>query len=106
MSQSSLELKVNILCAGDVSCVCVCGQTKRIIAQLHPSKAPCRTPLLSNTPTIVPGSKLKEIGTLARHDLEAFFDKKVFLQMSVKVKKDWRSKESDLLRFGYLPTNE
>ena len=32
---------------------------------------------------------------------EKFFDKKVFLKLFVKVRKDWRSKEIDLRRFGY-----
>ena len=33
--------------------------------------------------------------------MEKFFDKKVFLKLFVKVRKDWRSKENDLKRFGY-----
>lgn len=49
------------------------------------------------------GSKLKEVGTLARADLEAFFGKKVYLELRVKVRKDWRSNAKDLKAFGYIP---
>ena len=48
------------------------------------------------------GSKLKEVGTLARVGLEEFFGKKVYLEMRVVVKKDWRSDEKDLRAFGYM----
>ncbi len=47
------------------------------------------------------GSMLKRVGTQARLDMEEFFDKKIFLQMRVKVKKDWRNNESDIKKFGY-----
>lgn len=47
------------------------------------------------------GSMLKRVGTQARHDLEAFFGKKVFLEQHVKVEPDWRSKENKLRQFGY-----
>ncbi|MEG1905122.1 MAG: GTPase Era, partial [Bacteroidales bacterium] len=36
------------------------------------------------------GSALKKVGTMARKDIEAFFQKKVFLEMHVKVERDWR----------------
>jgi len=48
------------------------------------------------------GEMLKKIGTLARKDAEAFFDKQIFLQLFVKVRKDWRNKSSFLRQFGYL----
>lgn len=48
------------------------------------------------------GVALKKVGTEARLDIEAFFGKKVFLTLYVKVKKDWRSKEKDLKNFGYV----
>ena len=48
------------------------------------------------------GSALKRVGTLARKDIEAFFDKQVFLQLYVKVEKDWRNRENKLRSFGYL----
>ena len=47
------------------------------------------------------GAALKKVGTEARVDIEAFFGKKVFLNLYVKVLKDWRNKENDLKRFGY-----
>ena len=47
------------------------------------------------------GKSLKKVGSEARKDLEAFFDKKIFLELFVKVEKDWRNKESKLKTFGY-----
>lgn len=47
------------------------------------------------------GSKLKRVGTEAREDLELFFQKKIHLELYVKVNKDWRSSSSQLKRFGY-----
>jgi len=47
------------------------------------------------------GKSLKKVGTEARIDLEAFFEKKVFLELFVKVEKDWRNKELKLRGFGY-----
>ena len=38
---------------------------------------------------------------MARKDIERFFDKKVFLEMFVKVEKDWRNRDSLLKSFGY-----
>ncbi|PLX62984.1 GTPase Era [Sedimenticola selenatireducens] len=47
------------------------------------------------------GEALKEVGTQARKEMEKFFDKKVFLQLWVKVKKGWSSDEGALSRLGY-----
>lgn len=47
------------------------------------------------------GSMLKRVGTEARLDMEEFFGKKVFLELYVKVSKDWRDKPAMLKRFGY-----
>ena len=47
------------------------------------------------------GSSLKRVGTEARKDIEAFFDKKVFLELFVKVKKDWKDNERYLKQWGY-----
>ena len=47
------------------------------------------------------GAGLKRIGTEARKDLEKFFGKKIFLELYVKVNKDWRKKAEQLRRFGY-----
>lgn len=47
------------------------------------------------------GSALKRVGTESRKDLEVFFDKKVFIELFVKVNKNWRSDARQLRRFGY-----
>ena len=47
------------------------------------------------------GERLKRVGTQAREDLEAFLDKKVFLQLFVKVNENWRNDDRQLRRFGY-----
>lgn len=47
------------------------------------------------------GSALKRVGTEARKDLEKFFDKKIHLELYVKVNKNWRSNQNQLKRFGY-----
>lgn len=47
------------------------------------------------------GSALKKVGTEARKDIEEFVGKKVFLELTVKVNKDWRDKDLQLKRFGY-----
>ena len=48
------------------------------------------------------GKMLKRVGTLARKDIETFFDKRVFLELYVKVEKDWRNQENKLRAFGYI----
>ncbi len=47
------------------------------------------------------GSAIKRVGAEARKDLEQFFEKKVYLELFVKVNKDWRSNSNQLKRFGY-----
>ncbi|MEJ2405711.1 MAG: GTPase Era [Candidatus Thiodiazotropha sp.] len=47
------------------------------------------------------GRALKEVGTQARKAMEAFFDRKVHLEVWVKVKKSWSSDEAALVRLGY-----
>jgi len=47
------------------------------------------------------GAALKKVGTQAREDLEKFFGKKIFLEIFVKVAKDWRSNQFQLRRLGY-----
>ena len=47
------------------------------------------------------GSALKKVGTEARLDMEDFFQKKVFLQLFVKVDSDWRESRRELMKFGY-----
>lgn len=47
------------------------------------------------------GEALKKVGTEARKDIEGFLGKKVFLELFVKVNKDWRNKTGQLRNFGY-----
>lgn len=47
------------------------------------------------------GQALKKVGAMARKDIERFFEKKVFLEMFVKVEKDWRNRDNILRSFGY-----
>ncbi|HZG16243.1 MAG TPA: GTPase Era [Candidatus Bathyarchaeia archaeon] len=47
------------------------------------------------------GEMLKEIGKRARHDIERLLGDKVFLEIWVKVKKDWRNQERMLRNFGF-----
>jgi GTPase len=48
------------------------------------------------------GEMLKRVGTWARKEMEAFLGKKVFLEMYVKVAKDWRDSSGMLKKFGYI----
>lgn len=48
------------------------------------------------------GEKIKKVGIAARHDIEKFFGKKVFLELFVKVEKDWRNRDKKLREFGYM----
>jgi GTP-binding protein Era len=47
------------------------------------------------------GESIKQIGIEARKDLESFFKKKVFLELNVKVVKDWRKNSNELKKLGY-----
>lgn len=47
------------------------------------------------------GKAIKKVGSMARKDIERFFEKKVFLEMFVKVEKDWRNRDNLLKSFGY-----
>ena len=47
------------------------------------------------------GEMIKKVGTYARKDIEEFLQKKVFLEMFVKVLSDWRNRKNYLKRFGY-----
>ena len=47
------------------------------------------------------GESIKQIGIEARKDLESFFKKKVFLELNVKVVKDWRKDSNQLKKLGY-----
>lgn len=47
------------------------------------------------------GQAIKRVGVTARQDLEEWLDKKIYLELTVKVSKDWRDDENQLKRFGY-----
>jgi GTP-binding protein Era len=47
------------------------------------------------------GAAIKKVGTQAREELEKFFGKQIYIELYVKVNKDWRSNERQLRRFGY-----
>ena len=47
------------------------------------------------------GSMIKKLGTNARKDIEAFLDRKVFLELFVKVRPKWRDNEMQLKEYGY-----
>lgn len=47
------------------------------------------------------GIAIKKVGSQARKDLERFFEKQIFLELFVKVEKDWRNRDNMLKRFGY-----
>jgi GTP-binding protein Era len=47
------------------------------------------------------GSMIKKVGTLARIDIEAFLEQKVFLELFVKVRDKWRDNETCLREYGY-----
>ncbi len=68
----------------------------RIMALIHVSRQSQKGIIIGHK-----GLALKKTGTEARKDLEMFFGKKVFLQVHVKVSKDWRDKDKILKNFGY-----
>ena len=47
------------------------------------------------------GNALRKVGTKARIDLEKFFEKKIFLDLKVRLNKNWRSNDLELKKFGY-----
>lgn len=47
------------------------------------------------------GSKIKTIGSQARQQIEKFIDRKIFLELHVKVRKDWRNNDLFLKEYGY-----
>lgn len=48
---------------------------------------------------------IKKIGQMARRDIEALLDDKVYLDLWVKVQKNWRDRQTYLNDFGYKPDN-
>lgn len=49
------------------------------------------------------GQALKKVGTEARKDIEAFLDRRVYLKLFVKVRDDWRNRDTLLKSYGYRP---
>jgi len=47
------------------------------------------------------GAAIKKLGIEARKDIEKFLDTKVYLELYVKIKENWRDNENVLKRFGY-----
>jgi GTP-binding protein Era len=68
----------------------------RIRAVIHVARASQKGIVIGHK-----GAALKKVGTAARHDLEEFLGKKVFLELFVKVADGWRDSEAALRRFGY-----
>ena len=74
--------------------------TERVVGFGHQRNADFSSPL--GKIIIGKGGKaLKRVGTQARREIEAFFGKPVFLQLFVKVDKDWRSSQTRLRHYGY-----
>ena len=72
------------------------GRITRIQADIHVERDSQKRIVIGKG-----GSKLKEIGTAARQDLERMADGKVFLQLFVKVRKNWSKDPRALKDFGY-----
>jgi len=68
----------------------------RIRATIHVERESQKGIVIGKT-----GQKLKEIGTEARREIEAFLECPVFLELFVRVQKDWRKDKHALKRFGY-----
>lgn len=52
------------------------------------------------------GAKIKQLGSFARTEIEKFLDRPVYLELRVKVKKDWRSDKNQLKNFGYIQNED
>lgn len=68
----------------------------RIFANIYCEKASHKAIIIGKN-----GEMLKKIGTYAREDMEKFLEKKVYLELWVKVKDDWRNKSNLLKSFGF-----
>lgn len=51
------------------------------------------------------GSMIKKVGQMARRDIEALLDDKVYLDLWVKIQKNWRDRQTNLMEYGYRPDN-
>jgi GTPase len=72
------------------------GKLIRIRALIHVTRESQKGIIIGHK-----GSMLKRVGSQARHDMEDFFAKNVFLELFVKVSKDWRDKTAAIKKFGY-----
>jgi GTPase len=72
------------------------GEILRIRALIHVMRDTQKAIIIGKK-----GAALKKTATEARLDLEEFFGRKVFLEIFVKVNRDWRTRDSQLRRFGY-----
>jgi GTPase len=68
----------------------------RIAAEIYVERATQRAILIGHQ-----GESIKKTGTMARLEMEKFFNKKVFLEQYIKVEPDWRGKQNLLKTFGY-----
>ena len=68
----------------------------RILAHLYVARESQKAIILGHQ-----GRAIKKLGTEARKDIEEFLEKHVFLELNVKVRKEWRENELELKRFGY-----
>ncbi|MBQ5833699.1 MAG: KH domain-containing protein, partial [Clostridia bacterium] len=72
------------------------GDLVRIRAEIFCEKASHKGILVGKN-----GETLKRIGSYAREDLERLLEKKVYLNLWVKVKENWRDSQRGILNFGY-----
>ncbi|MBQ3225898.1 MAG: GTPase Era [Clostridia bacterium] len=72
------------------------GSVVEIIANIYCEKASHKGIIIGKN-----GEMLKKIGRIAREDMEKMLGKKVFLELWVKVKEDWRNRDSLIRNFGY-----
>lgn len=72
------------------------GNVVEIIANIYCEKESHKGILIGKN-----GEMMKRIGKIAREDMERMLDKKVFLELWVKVKEDWRNRDSLIRNFGY-----
>lgn len=72
------------------------GPIIRIFANIYVSRRTQKAIILGKQ-----GSAIKQLGTLARKDLEEFFETKIFLELFVKISENWRNDERSLKKFGY-----
>lgn len=83
-------------CQIEIESYCEEPSIDRISAVIHVARDSQKGILIGHK-----GEKLKRVGRQAREDLEEFLQKKVFLQLFVKVSDDWRNDRRQLQRFGY-----